>query len=180
MIRRPPRSTLFPYTTLFRSDGEVGELCFRNPVITPGYWKASEITREALRDGWLRTGDAGTVDRDGDVFLTGRYKEMIRRRGENIAPAEVEDALRAHPAVRAVAVFGISLGLREEEVLAAVVLKPGEDIDEGTLRAFAAGRLAAHKIPSRILFRDSLPMTTTQRVAKDLLRQEYGRARSRD
>src|SRR2546430_6770417 len=75
MIRRPPRSTLFPYTTLFRSDGEVGELCFRNPVITPGYWKASEITREALRDGWLRTGDAGTVDRDGDVFLTGRRSE---------------------------------------------------------------------------------------------------------
>ncbi|TMF24989.1 MAG: ATP-dependent acyl-CoA ligase [Chloroflexi bacterium] len=161
-------------------DGEVGELCFRNPVITPGYWKASEITREALRDGWLRTGDAGTVDRDGDVFLTGRYKEMIRRRGENIAPAEVEDALRAHPAVRAVAVFGISLGLREEEVLAAVVLKDGEDIDEAALRAFVAGRLAAHKIPSRILFRDSLPMTTTQRVAKDLLRQEYGRAASRD
>ena len=88
--------------------------------------------------------------------------------------------MRAHPAVRAVAVFGISLGLREEEVLAAVVLKDGEDIDEAALRAFVAGRLAAHKIPSRILFRDSLPMTTTQRVAKDLLRQEYGRAASRD
>src|SRR5437763_1538287 len=77
--------------------GEVGELCFRNPVMSPGYWNAPEITQAAPRRGWLHTGDAGFRDEDGDVFLTGRYKEMIRRRGENIAPGEVEDALCANP-----------------------------------------------------------------------------------
>src|SRR5205823_5936183 len=81
---------------------------FRNPVMSPGYWNAPEITQAALRGGWLHTGDAGFRDEDGDVFLTGRYKEMIRRRGENIAPAEVEDALCANPAVKAAAVFGVS------------------------------------------------------------------------
>src|SRR5256714_9227344 len=112
------------------SDGEVGELCFRDPVMTPGYWNAPDITRSALRDGWLHTGDAGYRYADGDVFLTGRYKEMIRRRGENIAPAEVEDALRAHPAVDLVAVFGAAAGLQEEQVIAVVVLKQGAGCDE--------------------------------------------------
>ena len=156
--------------------GEVGELCFRNPVMTPGYWNAPEITDAALRGGWLHTGDAGSRDEDGDVFLTGRYKEMIRRRGENIAPAEVEDALCANPAVQAAAVFGVSAGLMEEEVVAVVVLQKGGSLDEPTLKTWAAARLAAYKVPGRIIFRDSLPMTPTHRVARDQLRREYGHA----
>ena len=98
---------------------------------------------------------------------------MIRRRGENIAPAEVEDALRAHPAVDLVAVFGAAAGLQEEEVIAVVVLKQGADCDEAALKNFAAGRIATYKVPGRILFRDSLPMTATHRVSKEALRQEY-------
>lgn len=156
-------------------EGEVGELCFRNPVMTPGYWNAPDVTQAALRDGWLHTGDAGWCDRDGDVVLSGRYKEMIRRRGENIAPAEVEDALRANSAVQAVAVFGVPAGLMEEEVVAVVVLRDGGSLDEPALQAWGATRLAAYKVPSRIIFRDSLPMTATHRVAKDVLRQEYAR-----
>ena len=101
---------------------------------------------------------------------------MIRRRGENIAPAEIEDVLRAHAAVETVAVIGIDAGLQEEEVLAVVVLRQGASADEDALKAFAAARLAAFKVPSRIAFRGSLPMTPTQRVAKDILRREYGRA----
>lgn len=153
--------------------GEVGELCFRNPVMTPGYWNAPEITAATIKDGWLHTGDAGYRDPDGDVFLAGRYKEMIRRRGENISPAEVEDAIRAHEAVVAVAVFGVPAGMQEDEVVAAVVLEPGKVIDANQLREWAAGRLAPFKVPSRIYFRDSLPMTATHRVAKDALRKEY-------
>ncbi|MEO6795399.1 MAG: AMP-binding protein [Candidatus Dormibacter sp.] len=153
---------------------EVGELCFRNPVMTPGYWNAPEVTAATIKDGWLRTGDAGRRDRDGDVFLTGRYKEMIRRRGENIAPGEVEDALLAHPGVRAAAVFGVPAGLMEDEVVAVVVLHHGGAGDEARLKAWAATRLAAYKVPSRIHFRDSLPTTATHRVAKDALRKEYG------
>ncbi len=155
--------------------GEVGELAFQNPVMTPGYWNAPDISKRTLIDGWLRTGDAGYVDADGDVFLSGRYKEMIRRRGENIAPAEIEDVLLSHDAVESAAVFGIDAGLQEEEVIAAVVLKRGEEADENTLKAFAATRVAAFKVPSRIYFRESLPMTATHRVAKDALRKEYGR-----
>jgi len=154
--------------------GEVGELCFRNPVMTPGYWNAPEVTAAALKDGWLHTGDAGFRDQDGDVFLTGRYKEMMRRRGENIAPAEVEEALLAHPTVRAAAVFGVPAGLQEDEVVAVVVLQDGALPDEAALKAWVATRLAAYKVPSRIHFRASLPTTATHRVAKDSLRKEYG------
>src|SRR3989442_14235844 len=154
--------------------GEVGELCFRNPVMTPGYWNAPEVTAATIKDGWLHTGDAGFRDTDGDVFLTGRFKEMIRRRGENIAPAEVEDALLAHPTVRAAAVFGVPAGFQEDEVIAVVVLRDGVASDEAALKTWAATQLAAYKVPSRIHFRDSLPRTATHRVAKDALRKEYG------
>ena len=153
--------------------GEVGELRFRNPVMTPGYWNAPQVTAATIKDGWLHTGDAGYRDKDGDVFLTGRFKEMIRRRGENIAPAEVEDALLAHPTVRAAAVFGVPAGLMEDEVVAVVVLRDGVASDEAALKAWAATRLATYKVPSRIHFRDSLPTTATHRVAKDRLRKEY-------
>jgi len=158
--------------------GEVGELCFRNPVMTPGYWNAPEVTVATVKDGWLHTGDAGFRDQDGDVFLTGRYKEMMRRRGENIAPAEVEEALLAHPTVRAAAVFGVAAGLQEDEVVAVVVLQDGALPNEAALKAWVATRLAAYKVPSRIHFRDSLPTTATHRVAKDSLRREYGRTRT--
>ena len=154
--------------------GEVGELCFRNPVMTPGYWNAPEVTAATIKDGWLHTGDAGYRDRDGDVFLTGRYKEMMRRHGENIAPAEVEEALLAHRTVRAAAVFGVPSGLQEDEVVAVVVLRDGAVPDEAALKAWAKTRLAAYKVPSRIHFRDTLPTTATHRVAKDRLRSEYG------
>ena len=154
--------------------GEVGELHFRNPVMTPGYWNAPEVTAATIKDGWLHTGDAGFRDQDGDVFLTGRFKDMIRRRGENIAPAEVEDALLAHPTVSAAAVFGVPAGLLEDEVVAVVVLRDGVESDEAALTAWSATRLAAYKVPNRIHFRDSLPTTATHRVAKDRLRKEYG------
>jgi crotonobetaine/carnitine-CoA ligase len=154
--------------------GEAGELRFRNPVMTPGYWNAPEATAATLKDGWLHTGDAGFRDQDGDVFLTGRYKEMMRRRGENIAPAEVEEALLAHRTVRAAAVFGVPAGLQEDEVVAVVVLQDGALPNEAALKAWVATRLAAYKVPSRIHFRASLPTTATHRVAKDSLRKEYG------
>lgn len=153
--------------------GEVGELYFRNPVMTPGYWNAPDVTAATIGDGWLHTGDAGWRDHDGDIFLTGRFKDMIRRRGENIAPAEVEDALGSHPAVQQAAVFGVAAGLMEEEVVAAVVLKRQGALDESALKTWAATRLAPYKVPSRIVFRESLPMTPTHRVAKEALRHEY-------
>ena len=158
--------------------GEPGELRFRNPVMTPGYWNAEDVTAQTLAGGWLHTGDAGYRDSDGDVFLVGRLKDMIRRRGENISPAEIEEALLSHPAVAAAAVFGVPSEVTEEEVVAAVVLLPDASVDQDELRAFARHRLAAFKVPTAIVFKDSLPMTATMRVARDALRAEYLRSHS--
>jgi carnitine-CoA ligase len=152
--------------------GVVGELQFRNAAITPGYWKAPEITERTLQHGWLRTGDAGYVDGDGDVVLVGRYKEMIRRRGENVAPREVEDALALHPGVLQAAVVGVPSSLSEEDVVACVVRAPGAGVGEAELRELCATRLAPYKIPARVLFLDALPLTPTMRVAKERLKTE--------
>jgi len=152
--------------------GTVGELQFRNAAVTPGYWNAPEITERTLQDGWLRTGDAGYVDADGDVVLVGRYKEMIRRRGENVAPREVEDALALHPGVLQAAVVGVPSSLSEEDVVACIVRAPGATVDEAELRAWCATRLAPYKIPVRIVFLDAFPLTPTMRVAKERLKAE--------
>lgn len=152
--------------------GVVGELQFRNDAVTPGYWNAPEITAKTIQDGWLRTGDAGFVDADGDVILVGRYKEMIRRRGENIAPREVEDVLAAHPGVESAAVIGVPSALTEEDVVACVIRAGESGVDEQTLRAWCALRLAPFKVPARVVFRDAFPLTPTMRVAKDRLRAE--------
>src|SRR5260370_4174982 len=156
--------------------GEVGELCFRNPVMTAGYWNAPEVTAATIKDGWLHTGDAGYRDHDGDVFLTARLKEMIRRRGENIAPAEVEDALLAHPTVRAAAVFGVPAGLQEDEVVAVVVLRGGGESDEAALKAWASTRRPPDKVPNPLHLLASPPTTAPHPRAKDTLRKEYGHA----
>jgi crotonobetaine/carnitine-CoA ligase len=152
--------------------GTVGELQFRNAAVTPGYWNAPEITERTLQDGWLRTGDAGYVDADGDVVLVGRYKEMIRRRGENVAPREVEDALALNPGVQQAAVVGVPSSLSEEDVVACIVRAPGSTVDEAELRAWCTTRLAPYKIPVRILFLEALPLTPTMRVAKERLKAE--------
>jgi crotonobetaine/carnitine-CoA ligase len=152
--------------------GSAGELQFRNAAVTPGYWNAPEITERTLQDGWLRTGDAGYVDADGDVVLVGRYKEMIRRRGENIAPREVEDALALNPGVLQAAVVGVASSLSEEDVVACIVRAPGATVDEAELRAWCATRLAPYKIPVRIVFLDAFPLTPTMRVAKERLKAE--------
>jgi crotonobetaine/carnitine-CoA ligase len=153
-------------------NGTVGELQFRNAAVTPGYWNAPEITERTLQDGWLRTGDAGYVDADGDVVLAGRYKEMIRRRGENVAPREVEDALALHPGVLQAAVVGVPSSLSEEDVVACVVRAPGAVGDEAELRAWCGTRLAPYKIPVRVVFLDAFPLTPTMRVAKERLKAE--------
>jgi crotonobetaine/carnitine-CoA ligase len=152
--------------------GESGELQFRNAAVTPGYWNAPEITERTLVDGWLRTGDAGRIDEDGDVVLVGRYKEMIRRRGENIAPREVEDALEAHASVAQAAVIGVPSSLSEEDVVGCVIASPGATPDEASLRAWCAERLAPFKVPLRIFTVAAFPLTPTMRVEKTRLREQ--------
>jgi crotonobetaine/carnitine-CoA ligase len=142
-----------------------GELQLRNPVVMKGYWGMPEETeRVLLEDGWLRTGDLVTFNDDGTYTFVGRQKEVIRRRGENLAPAEVEEALASHPGVIEAAVVGVPSELTEEEVKAFVVL--AGDADLTAVRDHAAARLAAFKVPRYVEAVAELPYTPTGRVAK--------------
>ena len=150
--------------------GGSGELELRNPVLTPGYWGMPAETAALMDDGWLRTGDLVTVGEDGTYTFIARVKEVIRRRGENLSPLEVEDVLAAHPAVLECAVTGVPSELSEEEVKAFIVPAPGfGPLDFAELREFAASRLAAFKVPRYWQQVAELPRTPTARVAKHLL-----------
>src|ERR1022692_3728507 len=149
--------------------GQTGELLLRNPVITRGYWGMPEETASVLADGWLRTGDLGPVNDDGTDAFVGRRKEVLRRRGENLSPLEVEEVLDAHPAVLESAVVGVESDLTEEEIKAFVVAAPGAVVDFGELREFASARLSAFKVPRFWQLIDELPRTPTARLAKHRL-----------
>ncbi|MGZ4480465.1 MAG: AMP-binding protein [Nocardioidaceae bacterium] len=149
--------------------GETGELLLRNPVVTPGYWEMPEEPALVIVDGWLRTGDLVTVNDGGTFTFVARTKEVLRRRGENLSPLEVEEAVAAHPSVLEVAVVGVPSELSEEEIKAFVVPAPGVPVDIAELRTWAAGRLATYKVPRFWQVVDALPRTATARVAKHRL-----------
>ncbi len=153
--------------------GVPGELIIRNAVMMAGYYKDPERTAEALHDGWLWTGDLAARDADGEFFFVGRKKELIRRRGENISPAEVEAVLNSHPAVHEAAVIGVPSAFTEEDVVACVVLRNAGSVTAEDLRAWCAGRLAPFKVPTDWRFLDALPKTSTQKVRKEVLRDAF-------
>jgi carnitine-CoA ligase len=149
--------------------GETGELQLRNPVLTPGYFGMPAETA-AVRDGqWLRTGDLVTANDDGTFTFVSRVKEVIRRRGENLSPLEVEEVLESHPAVLEAAVVGVPSELSDEEVKAFIVPTAGAQPDFAELRAYVAQRLAAYKVPRYWEQIGELPRTPTARVAKHRL-----------
>jgi carnitine-CoA ligase len=149
--------------------GGIGELELRNPVLTPGYWGMATETAAVMDDGWLRSGDLVTVGEDGTFTFVSRVKEVIRRRGENLSPLEVEEVLSQHPAVLECAVVGVPSDLSEEDVKAFIVPARGAQPDFGELRAFAADRLAAFKVPRYWQLIGELPRTPTARVARHRL-----------
>jgi len=147
-----------------------GELELRNPAVMKGYWRMPEETAEVLApDGWLKTGDLVAANPDGTYTFVGRKKEVIRRRGENVAPAEIEEALVSHPDVLEVAVVGVPSELSEEDIKAFVVLRDGAEADLDALRTWASQRLTPFKVPSQYEALDELPHTPTGRVAKHRL-----------
>ena len=150
--------------------GGRGELLLRNPVLTRGYYGMPAETAQAFtEDGWLHTGDLVTVDPGGLYTFVARKKEVLRRRGENLSPAEVEEVLEAHPDVLECAVVGVASELSEEEVKAFVVPVPGRRPDFADLHAHTAARLATFKVPRYWQLIDGLPRTPTARVAKHRL-----------
>ena len=156
------------------ADGELGEIVVKGPNVMAGYLHNEEATAATLRDGWLHTGDVGYVDPDGYFFIVDRAKDMIIRGGENIYPREIEEVLYTHAGVLECAVIGVPDEVRGEEVLAVVAPKPGAELDGDELKAWAAERLAAFKVPRRFEIRPELPKTPTGKISKPPLREEFG------
>ncbi len=154
------------------SPGGDGELELRNPTIMRGYYRMPEETADVIVDGWLRTGDLVRVNDDGTYTFLARKKEVIRRRGENLSPAEVEAALERHPDVAEAAVVAVPSELSEDDVKAFVVPAGPTSVDAADLHAFAGKHLARYKVPRYIEVVDQLPYTATGRVAKHRLPRE--------
>ncbi|MCY1264104.1 3-[(3aS,4S,7aS)-7a-methyl-1,5-dioxo-octahydro-1H-inden-4-yl]propanoyl:CoA ligase [compost metagenome] len=151
--------------------GETGELCTRGYSVMLGYWDDEARTTEAIRDGWMHTGDLATIDAEGYCNIVGRVKDMLIRGGENIYPREIEEFLFRHPKVQAVQVFGVPDQKYGEEVCAWIVLKPGARATEDEIRDFCRDQIAHYKIPRYIRFVDEMPMTITGKVQKFVMRE---------
>jgi fatty-acyl-CoA synthase len=157
-----------------RAPGERGELCCRGYNVMKGYYNNPEATRTAIdADGWLHTGDEAAIDAEGYVTITGRIKDLIIRGGENIAPKEIEDRLREHPAVSDAYVYGVPDAYFGEVVAAAVRPKSGAAVTEAELIAFCADGLARFKVPRFVRFVDGFPMTASGKIQKYKLREEH-------
>ncbi len=151
--------------------GATGEVCLRGPIIMPGYWGKPEATAEAIRDGWLHTGDVGHLDEDGFLFITDRAKDMIIRGGENVYCVEIEERLVQHPDVADAAVIGVAHPSLGEEVKAVVQVAPGATLTEDAVRQWVAEALAGFKVPTYVELREErLPRNASGKLLKNLLR----------
>lgn len=154
--------------------GERGEIWLKGPMLIRGYWNKPEATTAAITDGWLRTGDIGHVDDDGFLYIEDRMKDMILRAGENVYSAEVEAAIYELPAVYEAAVVGLANERLGEEVAAVVRLKDGMSLSEDELRTHLALKLAAFKIPTRVVFtKDPLPRNPAGKLLKREMPTRY-------
>jgi acyl-CoA synthetase (AMP-forming)/AMP-acid ligase II len=149
--------------------GDVGRVVTAAPSVTQGYWNAPELTQTALREGWLDTGDLGRIDGDGYLFIEGRSKDMIISKGQNIYPAEIENALLSDPVIVDCAVLGVPDPEFGEVPLAVVVARPGAEPTEASILASVRERLASFKKPRHVLFVDAIPRNTAAKVDKERL-----------
>jgi acyl-CoA synthetase (AMP-forming)/AMP-acid ligase II len=156
----------------------VGEVVISGPNVTPGYEGNPEANAKSFfeADGkrWFRTGDQGTFDDEGYLTLTGRLKEIINRGGEKVSPLEVDGVLSAHPAIAQVVTFALPHPKLGEEVAAAVVLREGEAADEAAIRGFAGERLAAFKVPRKVVILDEIPKGATGKLQRIGLAEKLG------
>jgi malonyl-CoA/methylmalonyl-CoA synthetase len=153
-------------------EGETGEIEVRGPHVFAGYWKRPDATAESFdAEGWFRTGDLGQRDADGYFQITGRARELIISGGFNVYPREVEEVLALHPAVSEVAVLGLPDPDFGEQVVAVVVLQPGQSAESSALVDFCKERLASFKKPRRVVFVEALPRNALGKVQKHVLRE---------
>ena len=152
--------------------GQKGDICTRGYAVMQGYWEDPERTAETIdAEGWLHSGDLGSMDGDGYVRITGRLKEMIIRGGENIYPREIEEFLYTHPAIQEAKVIGVPDEKYGEEVCAWVQLREGAQLSEEEIRAFCKEHIAYFKVPRYIRFVTEFPMTVTGKVQKYRMRE---------
>jgi long-chain acyl-CoA synthetase len=157
--------------------GEIGELVIKGPQVFKGYHNMPTETANALRDGWLYTGDIARMDEDGYFYIVDRKKELIKPGGFQVWPREVEEAISANPKVLEVGVAGIPDPHRGETVKAWVVVKPGETLDETEVKAWCKERLAPFKVPTHVEFRTELPKTTVGKILRrELVKQHSEKA----
>mgnify|MGYP001569249274 CR=1 FL=1 len=152
--------------------GKWGEIVIRGPGVMKGYWGKPEDTAQALRGGWLHSGDIGSMDEEGYIFIVDRVKDMINVSGFKVWPAEVEQMLYRHPAVREIAVYGIPDPLKGETVKAAIVLKEGASATEQEIIDHCREKLAVYKAPVQVDFVKELPKSATGKILKRMLRQQ--------
>ena len=155
--------------------GVVGEVLITGPTVMKGYWDRPEASAEALAGGWLRTGDLGSTDEDGDLAIVDRKKDLIIRGGYNVYPREVEEVIAEHPDVIEVLVVGVADDHFGEEVGAAIVARAGSGLDAAAIRVWTEPRLSPYKRPRVIQFLDALPRTATGKLARRGL--DLGKAR---
>ncbi|HZO06655.1 MAG TPA: AMP-binding protein [Solirubrobacterales bacterium] len=147
--------------------GEVGEILFRGPGVMSRYWERPELTEVALADGWLHTGDLGTLDADGYLFFHSREKDMLKPKGENVAASEIEAALEEHEAIAEAGVVGVFDPHHEERIVAMVV---GSEVGEEELREHCLERLAAFKVPKEFVWVEELPKTSIGKINKGAIK----------
>jgi acyl-CoA synthetase (AMP-forming)/AMP-acid ligase II len=158
---------------------EVGEIVYQSKSLMKGYWNKSEATAKSIQDGWFFTGDAGYLDEDGYLYIHDRIKDMIVSGGENVYPAEVENALFAHEAVGDVAVIGVPDDKWGEAVKAIIVLKPNSEANEADIISHCRDKIAGYKVPKSIDFTDVLPRNPSGKLLKRELRKPYWEGKTR-
>jgi len=150
--------------------GEDGEICVRGPVVMSGYWHAVRDTEQALRGGWLHTGDVGRLDADGYLYIVDRIKDLIIRGGYNVYPRDIEDVLLEHPDVAAAAVVGRPDEKYGEEVVAFVQLRKGASTGPAEIVEFGRARMSAVKYPREVRIVDQVPLTSVMKTDRKRLR----------
>ena len=152
---------------------EVGHLLIRGPHVCAGYWNRPQETAQTIVDGWLHTGDLARRDQEGNYYIVGRLKDMIKSGGENIYPAEVEDVMHSHPAIAEAALIPVPDPKWGEVGRAIVVLKPGAKLTQEDLIAWLREQMAHFKVPKSVAFADELPKTAANKVDKRQLIEQY-------
>jgi long-chain acyl-CoA synthetase len=152
--------------------GQEGELCIRGPQVMQGYWNRPEETRNALRDGWLYTGDIARMDEEGYFYIIDRKKDMVICSGYNVYPREIEEVLYQHPKIQEACILGVPDPYRGETVKAFVVLRPNERATPEEIIAYCQKNMARYKVPTMVEFRRELPKSHVGKVLRKILREE--------